>query len=138
MKIITIWCHFLYILIIIENSTFKQNIRRFVISICRMSQARWTFTKYFWLLQSRLQSSILTLKNLISSYELIIISAFLVGTMKKKGLLVYCLLIFSSFNYCHSKDEEFKSSVLKKIQELENAVCLDPDGQNLNKGPILG
>jgi len=58
--------------------------------------------------------------------------------MKRKDLLVYCLLIFSTFNYCHSTDEEFKSSVLKKIQELENAVCLDPDGQNLNNGPILG
>ena len=58
--------------------------------------------------------------------------------MKRKGLLVYWLLIFSPFNYCHGTDEEFKSSVLRKIQELENAVCLDPDGQNLNKGPILG
>jgi hypothetical protein len=41
--------------------------------------------------------------------------------MKRKGLLVYCLLIISSFDYCHSTDEEFKNSVLKQIQELKNA-----------------
>ena len=41
--------------------------------------------------------------------------------MKRKGLLVYWVLIFSSFNYCHSSDEEFRNSVLKQIQELKNA-----------------